>query len=532
MAHVLVRSRAALGLTALAAALVLAPAAMAAPAPYADWTFKVRRANEAGDLEALAAAARERPLFARIWFYGQVFDLVTPGVADAVKEALRPRLEVIADVLANGEPPDVRPRLFLDRAAHGDLEQHARAARTLQDDLIDAVRQNNPTPAWLAPAVSVEVAEAVVYGLMLRAEIASKRLGGDREKAHLVAVARRMAEGFALAQGDLKPWMALATYLGLPEDGMTSDADNVIELKLADALNARARGDLAKARTAMQVALDTTRAARGGSALTALLMNGTAHTDAWLNDRAGERRKRLAVLQAVRPLGEPTLVALVAGQMVQAHLADQSVPDLVPYLREMRGLGEPVTGVGLHLRTLKAAADALRQAGDARIEAGDFDAAERLIGEADATYLLLADPTAVRVTTPKAKVERELQDRVRARAGLLRDRARIARRRADPVGARGLLEKALAVYVDTLKDAGGAGATETALAQLAIDVGDPALALTHTQRARDHLNQGGTEADRARNYLVQGRARLFRGDLPQAFANANQGLETLKAAGD
>ena len=76
---------------------------MAAPAPYTDWVFDVRRANEAGKMERFAELTRKSPDFARIWFYGHIFDLVTVGIPEAEKEALRPRLKQIANVLATKE---------------------------------------------------------------------------------------------------------------------------------------------------------------------------------------------------------------------------------------------------------------------------------------------------------------------------------------------------------------------------------------------------------------------------------------------
>ena len=39
----------------------------------------------------LAELTKAQPDFARIWFYGQVFDLVTVGLPDEVKNELRPR---------------------------------------------------------------------------------------------------------------------------------------------------------------------------------------------------------------------------------------------------------------------------------------------------------------------------------------------------------------------------------------------------------------------------------------------------------
>ena len=53
------------------------------PEPYRAWAFDVRRANDKNNLNALTALAAAKPDFARVWFYGQIYDLVNPRVPEA-----------------------------------------------------------------------------------------------------------------------------------------------------------------------------------------------------------------------------------------------------------------------------------------------------------------------------------------------------------------------------------------------------------------------------------------------------------------
>ena len=170
--------------------LCASPSAFGAAAPFADWSFDMRRALESRSLDKIGELARAKPDFARVFFYGQVFDLVTQGVSDEIKDDLKPVLTRVAKVLAEGEPPDTEPLLYMDRVAHGGLEETANAARELEEQLIRAVRNNNSLPAQIAPAEKLPLARPVFYNLFFRAEVAKKRLGGKRERLLLLRVAR------------------------------------------------------------------------------------------------------------------------------------------------------------------------------------------------------------------------------------------------------------------------------------------------------------------------------------------------------
>lgn len=508
----------------------LATAASAAPAPYTDWAFDVRRADEADDMKAFADKVRAQPDFARIWFYGQVFDLVTVGLDDAIKARLRPRLRVIADTLAALEPPDPRPRLFLDWVDTGRLAELAPRARGLQDEWINAVRGGQPLPARLAAAEHPEVAPPVFYMLFFRAELASRRLGGDREKALLLQVARRMAEGFALATGDVGPWRTLAAWLGQP-GGVPLAGEGVVESQVGSALNAYLIGDLSAARAGLEAALATARQARSGSIFVALVMNGAAHAANWLGDYAAERALRVRVLQAVRPLQIPNLVALVADQMVRAHLADGSIDDMVAYTREMREMGDVVMRTGRHLRTMEQAAEALVQTARKRADEGELDAAVRVIDEARVLLTALAEDEAVAITTPSDRAAEVKRARQVARTELSRLMGRIAERRGRFDEARAAYGQVRTAYEGTLADPRATAGADLELARVVLSAGDPDGALGHTAAAAQALGDDAPADLWATLYLRQGRARLVRGEPAKAFANANVGLAALREAG-
>ena len=190
----------------LALTLTLAASTVGATtAPYEVWAFAVGRATDKEDLAELTEQAHAKPDFARVWFYGQVFDLVTVGIDDRLKERLRPQLQAIAEALAARDPADPAPLLLMDAIAHEGGAAFAEQVRGLEQRVEGAVRRGQNQPAQFAPAESLEAANAVFYRLLFRADLASDRMGGRAERKALVDTAQRVAEGFALAPGDLGP---------------------------------------------------------------------------------------------------------------------------------------------------------------------------------------------------------------------------------------------------------------------------------------------------------------------------------------
>ena len=90
------------------------------------------RADEAQNLGAFGELVKKKPDFARIWFYGRVFDLTTPGIPDAEKVQLRSRLQLISDILGAAPYSDGLPKLLLDRAQNQTLQKMAVQSRELQ----------------------------------------------------------------------------------------------------------------------------------------------------------------------------------------------------------------------------------------------------------------------------------------------------------------------------------------------------------------------------------------------------------------
>lgn len=506
------------------------PAALGAAAPYADWAFDMRRAVEARSLDKIGDLARANPDFARVFFYGQVFDLVTQGVHEEIKRDLTPVLTRVARVLAEGAPPDAEPMLYLDRVEHGGLVETAKAARELEEQLIRSVRGNNSLPAQIAPAERLSLVRPVFYNLFFRAEFAKKRLGGKRERVLLLRVARRIAEGYALAMGDVGPWRTLAAYIG-DKDGVPLSNEAVVESFVGSALNAYLGGDLKAAQNHMAQALVASQGNRASSLYTALVMNGVAHTNAWLNDRVKERAMRTRVLQAVRPLKKPALVALVADQMVRAHMADGALDDMTAYTREMRELGAPVTSIVRHVTTLDQARAALQQEAQTRFEAAAFADAMRVLLEAEALLGVLARKEVVAVDHPLAKQAEVRRVRLRHQAELRRLMGRIAERRGRFDEARAAYGKVRELYEGDVAEPAGAGRADTDLGRAWLLDGRPDKAVERTNAARETLSTTKDFIGRVENFEVQGWARIRRGDHAQAFANANYALELLRTMG-
>lgn len=519
-------------LVVLFAVLLLPVLAQGAAAPYTDWAFDFARAQKAGDQARQAELVRASPDFARIWFHGRVYDLVTPGVPDKEKDRLRPELERVAAVLAEGTPSDVLPRLMLDRVANDadGLAKEAQIARDTQEQIVQSVRSKAELPALMAPLEHSQVAQPVYYSLFHRAEVTARHLGGDRERALLLMAARRMAQGFALAHADLRPWRTLAAFIG-GKDGVPLDGEQLVEEQLGTALNAQLKGDLQTTRRALEESLRTARASRGPSLYTALLENGTAHAAGWLEDRDQEQAIRVRVLQAVRPLQNPSLVALVGDQLVRTLLATGAMDDMVVYTRELRELGEPVTGVGRHLQTLALAVEALRDAALTRTTEGRLEDAERVLAEAEALAAILVEDAIIAVNTPTAQRAAVRETRQRLRAELRRARGHLSERRGDFDEARGAYADARALYEGTIGDAVGAARAEVDLARVELARAEPTQSIELAASVRGRLAGRGPAELRAENALVAGQARLVLGDYAPAFAHANHGLKALRDGG-
>ncbi len=498
----------------------------AAPAPYSDWIFDLKRAGESH--ERWAELSRKTPAFARTWFYGNVLDLVTVGVTDDVRASLRPRLEAIAETLRSLDPPDNGPALLLDRVGAGTLTELGKKARDVEDDLLAAGRSGDPIVANVAAATHPDLARIVFYRLLARAETTRSRMGGDREAAVILDMARRIAEGYALAVDDLSPWSAMAQWEGTP--GVTVDKALVIDNMVGGALNLALAGDAPAARAKLQTALETAQASHGATFRTALILNGTASLAARAGDALAAQRIRHQVLLQIRPLNEAALVALIADQLVKTYLVAKDYPEAALYTRELRSLGPVVYQTADYLIDMDHAAAALLVAGQADIAAGRFGAGMSLYEESGRLYDLLKAREQVATMVPLDRVETVRIERERAYGDVRRAQAAAAVRRGRPADARTHFEAARSTY-EGVGAIDGLGDVETELAGVDLSEGNLDGALKWVNQAIDRLASGAA-APLARALGQRGWIRLRRGEAAAAFENANAGLTTLKAQGD
>ncbi len=513
---------------AVAALLATAPlcAQAAAPAPYTDWAFDLKRAAE--DTAAWATLAQKAPNFARIWFYGQVFDLSTVGVTEEVRNFLRPRLETIARVLGEATPPDKMPALLLDRARNGSLEEFSRRARQVEDDLLQSARGGNVEAANIAAAAHPDQARIVFYRLLARAESTRGRLGGEREAALLVDLARRIADGYALAVDDLSLWSTVAAWQG--GTGVGVGKELVVDLQVAGGLNAALAGDMPGARKRLEEALSTARASRGTTFYTVLILNGTANMAARAGDAAAAQAIRHQVVAQIRPMNDPSLQALLADQLVKTYIVERNWTEVALYTRELRGLGPAILQAPDYLNNLAVAAKVLSTTADTEVAAGRLGAAVPLLQEAGQIWALLKPREVVGVTEPSDRVESVRIERERATASVQRALGRIDERRGRFAEARAAFEQAR-VILEAAGLTDDQGATETELSRVELAAGDLDAALAQANAAVTRLTYGDAELF-SRAHRQRGWVRLRRGESAAAFDNANAGLAVLKAQND
>ncbi len=278
-------------------------------------------------------------------------------------------METIARVLGEATPPDTMPALLLDRARSGTLEAFSRHSRQVEDDLVQGARGGNGEAANIAAAAHPDQARIVFYRMLARAESTRGRLGGERESSLLIDVARRIAEGYALAVDDLSLWSTVASWQG--GNGVIVGKELVVDLQVAGGLNAALAGDMPGARKRLLEALSTARAARGTTFHTVLILNGTANMAARAGDGAAAQAIRHQVVAQIRPMNDAGLQALLADQLVKTYIVERNWTEVALYTREMRGWarrgrvaglpGQP--GPGAKALTSAAEADAAGRLG-------------------------------------------------------------------------------------------------------------------------------------------------------------------------
>lgn len=496
--------------------------------PFGDWAFDAEKAEKANDLAQLEKLAGQSPGFARIWFYGRVFDLVNENVPQGVRDTQRPQLEALAKGLAAQTPADNLPLMFLDRVDSGVLAEQAPVARKLQEDAIGAVNAGTPVGAALAAIERPELAEWAFHTLFDRAWRSRKRLGARHNVGAYLTVARRMAEGYALALDDLAPFKTLTDWYGeagLPQERL------VLEAQMDLAIGQLLAGQAAEGRATLDAAVSLARSSQGNSLMTALVLNGAAGATGRAGDRPREAALRLQVLQAVRPLGNPALVALAAANLVRTYTAAGDLPSLLPYAKELRELGAPVLEVARHTWALAAAQEALTQGGLAAQGTGDFARAEAYLAEAQAIGQALAEQAVVARAVPAAAVAETLAQRQTKLAALQAASAGLARARGQFALADQGYTAAAATWINGLQRADRATALAADRAEVALLAGDEGAALDHAKAVLQGTPGEDAAVVQARAFHVQARVRLRQGAWAPAFANANRGLEVLRDAG-
>ena len=121
---------------------------------------------------------------------------------------------MIADILAAAPHSDGLPKLLLDRAQTNALEKMAVQSRELQQKWMSQITRGDALPLRLAVVQNPTQARIAFFVYMYRSELAVRRLGGALDRRQLLSGSRALAEGFALADGDLAPWRALSAFTG------------------------------------------------------------------------------------------------------------------------------------------------------------------------------------------------------------------------------------------------------------------------------------------------------------------------------
>ncbi len=513
---------------ALSASFCLSPlgAFAASPAPFTEFAFDARRAGDTPErLEALATA---RPHFARVWFYGQVFDLATAGVSDKVKAGLLPRLQRIAEALARGAEPDAGPRILLSRVTTGTAQELATLCRTLEDELLSNAKAGTPLSASVAAATHPEAARISFHRLLYRAELTRERLGNTRDATPIVATARRIAESYALAMDDLGPWATIRAWDGA--DGPIFSPDQVIEQLVSRGLDALVAGDPALGRRKLEEALAAARATRGFTMHTALVLNGAANAAARGGDAASARSLRQQVLTQVRPLGDDRLVALLAERMTRVGIIRQDAGEVAASTRELRSLGAAARLVPEYLRTLQDAAAFLRTAARSDAAAGRFTQALSALEESALLWTLLAQPEVLRVSVVTSEVEGQKFLRLRAAHDVQLERAELELRRGRLTETEQALDAARTGYT-ALGVADGLAQEGLARTRWHLAAGRLDEALEAVDGALGRL-AGAPAVSRADAMALRAEVFLRRGAFDAALKVADEGAALLGVSGE
>ncbi len=485
-------------LAALLTTLLASPAA-------ADPAFETALDRVGDDAQAHAARIAAEPDRARAWFYAYVFDLVTPGLPTAERTRIRARARAVADHLA--DLGDVAPRVVLDGEPDGRLAAQAQAVRAA----MDAIRR--PADALPLAFDASTTARGVFYGLLHRAALSRRALGGKAEAEGLTEAARRLAAGWLALTGHDELWRALPPA-GADRRSLLGRLENSGIAALVAGRSSEARGALTRAR---QVELSQSGPGPRASFLRGLL------AQTW-DEPARRLAERQAMLDELGAVGNRWLIARGEARGLQLRL-DRGDVDLEARVGSILAVDGAVTDVDIApilLRTVRH----LRTAGAARIGIDDRQAIT-LLDQAATLLARLREAGVIEATVPADRREQAARDRAAVAARIDLERARLAdaRGRLDDAWARALAARAA---LPAPEQAG----VDALLARLALERGDlPEAARRAAAADAAAADAALPPAERAANQAVRGRVRLLQGRAAPAFSWANAGLKTVRDAG-
>ena len=474
--------------------------AQSTPLTYTQW---VERAK-AADAKGLGGLAVDNPAHARVWFYGNLFDLSIAQIPQAHRDALAPRLRAVARVT------DDDTRFWIDRGAA--LASTFEPVQSMRDAWIANARAGDPTAPMLASVQRSEIATPVFYRLLYRAAIVGRT---SPEGLLNIATARHLAAGRLVVTGNVDWWTDLVALYGseVPMTG-PQDADDA----LTRTLNALVRGDTKAMLRRGEVALDSARRRRPDSLYTALVLNLSALAAKRTGREQAALTLHIQVQQMVRPLKLPRLDAALLGQLLTSALQGPRLADAHTYVEQMRALDANALATRATAKLLLAGLMTVQTRINKARETGDQTTLEHGLAVFFPLAEMVRSPAVDRMFT-----QRPGQDLERQIAGA-------RRMQGDLAALNGRFDDAAVAYARAAKVRRSIGESGKAIELDGVRV----VALWDAGRegeARALADQTGATlagADGAAMHVLMGGLRLAGGDQAPAFAHANAGLHKLK----
>ena len=96
---------------------------------YTNWVFDLEQALKKQDLTALSELVKKNPGYSKVWYYGYILDVVTPGVPSKEQTRIRRAGTVIAETLATLPEPQYDAMRMLERLSAPGVDDIAKAIR-------------------------------------------------------------------------------------------------------------------------------------------------------------------------------------------------------------------------------------------------------------------------------------------------------------------------------------------------------------------------------------------------------------------